>query len=61
MVPISIITKWVTSVEYVSALSIYALIVGHLSTWSATKVEERQEEDQTEDIVKEIHENLECN
>lgn len=60
MIPVSVATGWVESVGYVSALSIYALITGHLSTWSAARVEERQEEDSTEEIVEEIRDNLDC-
>jgi hypothetical protein len=54
MIPVSILTGWVTLIEYVSALSIYALVTGHLSTWQAARVEERQENDQTEEIVRKI-------
>jgi hypothetical protein len=54
MIPISIVTKWVETVEYVAALSIYALVTGHLFTWQAARVEERQEQDQTEQLVHEI-------
>lgn len=43
MIPVSIVTKWVSAVEYVSALSIYALVTGHLSTWQAARVEVKQE------------------
>jgi hypothetical protein len=58
MIPVSIITGWVNSVQYVSALSIYALITGHLSTWQAARVEVKQEEHDEEGpdrLVKEIH------
>src|SRR3954452_2329613 len=44
MVPVSVLLGWVSSVEYVSALSIYALVTGHLSTWQAARVEVKQEE-----------------
>lgn len=54
MVPVSILLGWVQSVAYVSALSIYALVTGHLSTWQAARVEERQENDRTEEIVRKI-------
>lgn len=43
MVPVSILTGWVNSVEYVAALSIYALITGHLSTWQSARVEVKQD------------------
>lgn len=45
MVPVSVFTGWVNSVAYVSALSIYALTTGHLSTYQAARVEQRQEQD----------------
>lgn len=45
MIPVSIATGWVNSVPYVSALSIYALITGHLSTWQASRVEVKQEQE----------------
>lgn len=44
MIPVSIITGWVESVTYVSALSIWALVSGHWSTYQAARVEVRQEE-----------------
>lgn len=46
MVPVSVFAGWVNSVQYVSALSIYALITGHLSTWQAARVEVRQEQEE---------------
>lgn len=39
MVPVSIITGWVGTVEYVAALSIYALVAAHLSTYAAARTE----------------------
>jgi hypothetical protein len=54
MVPVSVVMGWVQSVEYVSALSIYALVTGHLSTWQAARVEEHQMADETEQTVQEI-------
>lgn len=44
MIPISLVTGWVTSVTYVSALSLWALVSGHWSTYQAARVEVRQEE-----------------
>lgn len=46
LVPISYVLGWLESVTYVSALSLYALITGHLSTWQAARVEVRQEQDE---------------
>jgi hypothetical protein len=44
MIPVSIITHWLSSVQYVSALSLWALVSGHWSSWQAARVEVRQEE-----------------
>lgn len=43
MIPISIATGWVKSVTYVSALSLWALVSGHWSTWQAARVEVTQQ------------------
>jgi hypothetical protein len=56
MIPVSIFTGWVTSVAYVSALSLWALVSGHWSAWQAARVEVAQEgveERVVEEIVKE--------
>ena len=45
MIPVSLITGWVNSVTYVSALSLWALVSGHWSTWQAARVEVNQEAD----------------
>jgi hypothetical protein len=39
MIPVSLVTGWVHSVVYVSALSVWALISGHWSAWQAARVE----------------------
>lgn len=39
MVPVSVLTGWVSTVEYVAALSIYALVAAHLSTYAAARTE----------------------
>lgn len=44
MIPVSLVTGWVHSVVYVSALSLWALVSGHLSAWQAARVEVRQDE-----------------
>lgn len=62
MIPISVITGWVHSVTYISALSLWALVSGHWSAWQAARVEvaqSRQEEEQKlhpveERVVEEI-------
>ena len=42
MIPVSIATGWVSSVQYVSALSLWALVSGHWSAWQAARVEVEQ-------------------
>lgn len=42
------------SVPFLVFISVYAVVTGHLATWQAARVEERQEEDQTEQKVEEI-------
>lgn len=37
MIPVSIVTGWVSSVQYVSALSLWALVSGHWSAWQAAR------------------------
>ena len=43
MIPISFQLGWLKSVTYVSALSLWALVAGHWSTWQAARVEVTQE------------------
>jgi hypothetical protein len=43
MIPISFELGWLKSVTYVSALSLWALVAGHLSTWQAARIEVTQE------------------
>jgi len=43
MIPVSIVTGWVHSVVYVSALSLWALVSGHWSAWQAARVEVEQQ------------------
>jgi hypothetical protein len=45
MIPISLVTHWVSSVVYVSALSLWALVSGHWSAWQAARVEVAQQEE----------------
>jgi hypothetical protein len=42
MIPISLFMHWLSSVTYVAALSIWALVSGHWSAWQAARVEVRQ-------------------
>jgi hypothetical protein len=62
MIPVSLITHWVSSVVYVSALSLWALVSGHWSAWQAARVEvnqeaeakKREKEDLASDVVAEL-------
>lgn len=63
MIPVSILTHWVSSVVYVSALSLWALVSGHWSAWQAARVEvaqveaERRRENVASEVVEELVEN----
>jgi hypothetical protein len=48
MIPVSIVTGWINSVTYVAALSIWALVAGHWSTWQAARVEVTQQQEAAE-------------
>ena len=43
MIPVSFELGWLKSVTYVSALSLWALVSGHWSTWQAARVEVTQQ------------------
>ena len=43
MIPVSIITGWVSSVTFVACLSLWALVSGHWSAWQAARVEVNQQ------------------
>jgi hypothetical protein len=43
MIPASLMTGWVHSVVFVSALSLWALVAGHWSAWQAARVEVAQQ------------------
>jgi hypothetical protein len=45
MIPVSYELGWLKSVVYVSALSLWALVAGHWSTWQAARVEVTQQEE----------------
>jgi hypothetical protein len=56
MIPVSIATGWISSVTYVAALSLWALVSGHWSAWQAARVEVNQAEESArrdqEDLAK---------
>jgi hypothetical protein len=43
MIPVSFALGWLSSVTYVSGLSLWALVSGHWSTWQAARVEVAQQ------------------
>ncbi len=69
MIPISYTMHWLSSVVYVSALSLWALVAGHWSSWQAARVEvaqdrevRRQRDDPMEEkVVDKILERTEVN
>lgn len=44
MIPVSYTLHWLSSVTYVSALSLWALVSGHWSAWQAARVEVKQDD-----------------
>lgn len=42
MVPVATLMGLLSSVPFISAISIYANVAGHFSAWQAARVEERQ-------------------
>lgn len=44
MIPVSYFAGWLSSVTYVSALSLWALVSGHWSTYVAARVEVKQDQ-----------------
>lgn len=62
MIPVSFGMHWLSSVTYVSALSLWALVSGHWSAWQAARVEvnqdketkKRAKEDLPSDVAKEV-------
>jgi hypothetical protein len=67
MIPVSILTGWISSVTYVAALSLWALVSGHWSAWQAARVEveqakealKRKKEDVPGEVVERIVEETE--
>jgi hypothetical protein len=47
MIPASALLGWLSSVAYVSALSLWALVSGHWAAWQAARVEVAQEQQST--------------
>ncbi len=49
MIPVSYLMGWLSSVVYVSALSLWALVSGHWAAWQAARVEVTQDEQMREE------------
>ena len=62
MIPLSIFTGWISSVTYVAALSLWALVSGHWSAWQAARVEVEQakeaEKREQDDLAGEVVERV---
>ncbi len=62
MIPVSVMTGWISSVAYVASLSLWALVSGHWSAWQAARVEVQQAEEaarrKSEDLAGEIVERV---
>jgi hypothetical protein len=55
MIPVSLVTGWVKSVTFVSALSLWALVASHGAWWAAASVECRQaQENVAGDVVQKL-------
>jgi hypothetical protein len=55
MMPVSLVTGWVKSVTFVSALSLWALVASHGAWWAAASVECRQaQENIAGDVVEKL-------
>lgn len=55
-IPACYVAGWLESVVFVSALSIYAIVTGHMSTWQAARVEVKQEEQDANGVNKKVDE-----
>lgn len=52
MIPVSYFMGWLSSVVYVSALSLWALVASHWSGWQSARVEVAQQKDaNVQDVV----------
>lgn len=44
MIPVALITGWIESIVFISAISIYANFAGHFSSWQAARAEQVMDE-----------------
>jgi hypothetical protein len=58
MIPVSFELGWLKSVTYVSALSLWALVSGHWSTWQSARVEVTQQREKQEQVDNPVEERV---
>jgi hypothetical protein len=58
MIPVSLVTGWISSVSYVAALSLWALVSGHWSAWQAARVEVTQQAEEAERLENPVEERV---
>jgi len=58
MIPVSYCLGWLRSVTFVSALSLWALVAGHWSTWQAARVEVAQQQQIEEEQAKPVEDRV---
>src|SRR5437868_14096752 len=58
MIPISYSMHWLSSVVYVSALSLWALVAGHWSSWQAARVEVAQQREAKKQLAHPIEDKV---
>lgn len=58
MIPVSIITGWISSVTYVAVLSLWALVSGHWAAWQAARVEVTQQAEQDAQMAEPIEQRV---
>lgn len=58
MIPVSLLTGWISSVTYVAVLSLWALVSGHWSAWQAARVEVTQQAEEAERQLNPVEERV---
>ena len=58
MIPVSMITGWISSVTYVAVLSLWALVSGHWAAWQAARVEVTQQAEMDERMADPIEQRV---
>lgn len=58
MIPVSMVTGWISSVTYVAVLSLWALVSGHWAAWQAARVEVTQQAEMDERMADPIEQRV---